>query len=97
MASAAQSTTPSELTVSAAATILGTSRHTVYRLIHDGFLSYRQVGLPISRRPTYRVLADEVSQLRQRYERKTTNLSVPHPRKITKHVTTDDLEFIRIA
>jgi excisionase family DNA binding protein len=94
MVSDAQSTDPVELTVSAAASTLSISPDTVYRLIHGGHLRYRQVGLPSSRRPTYRLLADDVLELLQRYERQHQSPEVPSQRKTTKRVTTGDLEFI---
>lgn len=97
MSSATQSTTPAELTISAAAAILGSSRGTVYRLVHQGVLRYRLVGLPGSRRPTFRVLADEVNQLRHHYERRTTGHLKPQPRKTTKQSTTQELHYIRLA
>ena len=92
----AQSNGPDELQVGAAATILGTSRDTVYRLIHEGLLGYRCVGLPSSRRPTYRVLANDVYALREQHQRKQTERPSRH-RKSTKRVSTDDLRFIRLA
>jgi excisionase family DNA binding protein len=85
-----------ELTVSQAATMLGISRHTVYRLIREGVLCCRRVGLPSSRRPTYRVLADEVSTLQRRYERQTSQNANGSPRKALQRITTNDLKFIRL-
>jgi excisionase family DNA binding protein len=90
-----QSTKPAELTVCEAAKLLGVSRHSVYRYIRQGLLPRRHVGLPNSRRATYRLLADEVMDLRNAYERH----DCPEPtgrRKATKRITTADLEFIRL-
>jgi excisionase family DNA binding protein len=97
MESDAQLIAAVELTVSAAARTLAISPDTVYRLIHGGHLPFRQVGLPSSRRPTYRLLADDVLDLLQRYERQHQSPAVPSRRKTTKRVTSGDLEFIRLT
>jgi hypothetical protein len=86
-----------ETTVSGAASLLGVSRHTVYRLIGEGVLGCRNVGLPWSRRPSYRVLVDEVRRLRQPYERHTHGPATSGQRKATKRVSTAELEFIRMS
>jgi excisionase family DNA binding protein len=86
-----------EVTVGEATQILGVSRDTVYRLIREGHLRCRKAGMPTSQRPTYRVLAEEVLQLRQRYERKTAPQFKPSQRKVTKRITANDLKFIRLA
>ena len=59
---------PRECTVTDAAGVLGCHVSTVYRLIEQGDLRYRDAGL--GGRTVYRVRLDDVELIRTRYERK---------------------------
>lgn len=52
-----------ELSVAKAAELLSVSRFTIYRYIHEGLVSYRNVAVPGSKRPTYRLLEREIEEL----------------------------------
>ena len=85
-----------ELTPGEAADLLGVSRHTVYRLIRNGALKVRSVGLPGSRRESYRVLEREVIEMRTTFTRQKHPNQRSKSRRVQKRTTTDSLKHIRL-
>src|SRR4051812_2188295 len=72
MAKRQQFDTVPELSISEAAEILELDRRTVKKLIEQAVLSARIASPPTSKRPRYRIPADEVIGLRNSYHRNST-------------------------
>jgi excisionase family DNA binding protein len=91
-----QSTHTPELTVTAAARVLGVDRRTVKGMIQSGSFRVRIAVQPNSRRPRYRIPESDVLALRNNYRSLRAGPNVRKQRKATKRIADDDLEHIRL-
>ena len=83
-----------ELNLSEAAAVLGIDRRTVRKLIELGVLAARIASPPTSKRPRYRIPAEEVISLRNSYHRQACHRS---PRKqITRRRSKGNFTHIQL-
>jgi len=84
-----------DLSLSEAAGILNMDRRTVKKLIEQAVLPARIAGPPTSKRPRYRIPAEEVLHLRNSYGRHARPWGVER-KKVTRRKSTDVLSHIKL-